>query len=242
MPCQTWSRQESGRPPRPARACLGRVDEGPTWGPRARGRGDVSDELAAFAGLEILVVDDDEDFRTVVAARLAHAGLSVNIVTSAARAFEHCMTSVPALILMDVWMPGQSGIQACRLFRESRATAEVPIILMSAQWRDEAHLLRALDAGATDVLAKERAHVELLARVSSALTLSRVQEKLRGTEEKLAVLSRFIAVCAGCRQVRDEAGAWQDIEIYLGHVTDRELTHGICPACRERLYGGLAPT
>ena len=207
-------------------------------GPRAR----VSDELAAFEGLEILVIDDDEDFRTVVVARLLNAGLRVHAVNAAARGFEHCATSAPALILMDVWMPAQSGIQACRLFRESRSTAEVPIILMSAQWRDEAHLLRALDAGATDVLAKERAHVELLARVRSALTLSTVQERLRGTEEKLAELSHFIAICAGCKQVRDESGAWQDIELYLRRVTERELTHGICQSCRERLYGGLAPT
>lgn len=212
------------------------------WPWKGGERRGLSDELGAFEGAEILVVDDDEDFRAVVVARLRNAGFDVHAVNSAARGFEYCAGSVPALILMDVWMPGQSGIQACGILRESRPTAEVPIILMSAQWRDEAHLLRALDAGATDVLAKERAHLELLVRVRSALTLSRVQERLRGTEEKLAELSHFIAICAGCKQVRDESGAWQDIELYLRHVTERELTHGICPGCRDRLYGGVSPS
>jgi DNA-binding response OmpR family regulator len=199
----------------------------------------VADELVDFAGLDVLVVDDDEDFRTIAANRLTRAGLVVHVVDAAARAFEWCAQRSPALILMDVWMPGQSGIQACRIFREARATSHVPIILMSAQWRDEVHLLRAIDSGATDVLAKERVSVELVARVRSALMLSRVQERLKGTEEKLDELRRFIAICAGCKQVRNEAGQWEDIELYLKRVTERELTHGICPACRERLYGGI---
>ena len=211
--------------------------------PAAGGRGadpGLAEDLSAFSGHEVLVVDDDEDFRTIVASRLTRAGLDVTTVDTAARALERCAMRAPALILMDVWMPGQSGIQATVLFRESRTTSEVPIILMSAQWRDETHLLRALDAGATDVLAKERASVELLARVRSALALSVVKARLRGTEEKLDELRRFIAICAGCKQVRNERGEWEDVELYVQRVTDRELTHGICPACRDRLYGGLS--
>jgi DNA-binding response OmpR family regulator len=199
----------------------------------------AAEELAAFAGKEVLVVDDDEDFRTIVVGHLQRAGLLVTAVESTSRAFEHCLQAgAPALIVMDVWMPGQSGIQACTLFRESRATADVPIILMSAQWRDEAQLFRALDSGATDVLAKERAGFELLARVRTALTLSSVRSQLDRSERKLDVLRQFIAICAGCKQVRNESGDWEDIELYLKRVTERELTHGICPSCRDRLYGG----
>ncbi len=200
-------------------------------------------ELAAFAGQEVLVVDDDEDFRAVVVAHLSRAGLLVSEAVNAHDALERCLQRAPALIVMDVWMPGQSGINACALLRQARATADVPIILMSAQWRDEAQLFRALDNGATDVLAKERAGFELLARVRSALMLSSVRRDLSRSEEKLDALRRFIAICAGCRQVRNESGAWEDIELYLKRYTEKELTHGICPACRDRLYGGiLGPT
>lgn len=199
----------------------------------------MSDELREFRGREALIIDDDEDFRAIVSGGLLRAGLHVTEMDDAARALDRATVQPPDIILMDVWMPGWSGIQACTRFRQQRATAEVPIILMSAQWRDETQLCRALDAGATDVLAKERQGFELIARVRSALTFGSVRARLGDSERKLDELRRFIAICAGCKQVRNDAGAWEEIELYLRRVTDKELTHGICPACRERLYGTL---
>ena len=69
--------------------------------------------------------------------------------------------------------------------------------------------------------------------------MSSVQIRLKGSEEKLEELRHFISICAGCKQVRNDRGEWEGIETYLRHVTDRELTHGICPTCRERLYGSI---
>ena len=195
-----------------------------------------TDELSQFAGSEVLVIDDDDDFRAIVAASLTRAGLTVVAVENARLGLEHAAQHAPALIVMDVWMPGQSGIQACSLFRAQRSTSEVPIILMSAQWRDEAQLFRAIDSGATDVLAKERVGVELLARVRSALMLASARTELTRKESELDELRQFLAICAGCKQVRNESGGWEDVEAYLRRVTERELTHGICPTCRVRLY------
>lgn len=197
----------------------------------------VSDELREFQGCEALVIDDDEDFRAIVAGTLLRAGLHVTEAEDADRGLDRASVRVPDVILMDVWMPGWTGIQACARFRQHRATAAVPIILMSAQWRDEAQLCRAIDAGANDVLAKERQGFELVVRVRSVLTLARVSARLDDRERKLAELRSFIAICAGCRMVRNENGQWEEMELYLKRVTDRELTHGICDACRVRLYG-----
>ena len=197
----------------------------------------MSDELAAYRGREVIVVDDDEDFRAIVSGHLLRAGLDVVELADAEQAFERCMFRVPALIIMDMWMPGRTGIQACALLRRSKATAEVPVLLMSAQWRDEAQLCRAIDAGANDVLAKERHGWELIARVRALLTLGETKRQLASTEGKLDQLRKFLAICAGCRQIRNEDGSWEDIAHYLSRVTDRELTHGICPDCRDRLYG-----
>lgn len=195
--------------------------------------------LREFADREILVVDDDEDFREIVVRHLRRAGLSVVEAGSALEALARCDARVPALVLMDVWMPGASGIQATALLRARRSTAQVPVILMSAQWRDEHQLLRALDEGATDVLAKERSSFELLARVRSALTLERVRHRLHATERKLEDLRQYIPLCAGCKQVRTESGEWETIEAYLRRHVERETTHGICPTCRDRYYGAV---
>jgi sigma-B regulation protein RsbU (phosphoserine phosphatase) len=197
----------------------------------------LSDELKDFEGLQALVIDDDDDFRAIVSSSLSRAGLQVTEVEDAGRGLEHAAQHPPHVILMDVWMPGWSGIQACARFRQQRATANVPILLMSAQWRDEAQLCRAIDAGATDVLAKERQSFELIARVRSALTLQSLRAQLHDSERKLDELRSFIAICAGCRMVRNDQGEWEDIEVYLQRVTDRELTHGICDACKDRIYG-----
>lgn len=199
--------------------------------------GAMSDELKEFRGVEALVIDDDEDFRAIVSGSLLRAGLHVTEVADAGRGLELSTTRPPQIILMDVWMPGWSGIQACARFRQQRQTATVPIILMSAQWRDEAQLCRALDAGASDVLAKERQGFELIARVRSALTLASLRAQLHESESRLDALRSFISICAGCKMVRNEQGAWEEIELYLGRVTGRELTHGICDKCKDRIYG-----
>ncbi len=204
---------------------------------QAAGAAFVSDELSDFRGREALVVDDDEDFRAIVSGLLLRAGLNVVEVPDAATGLDRAALRPPAIILMDLWMPGWSGIQACARFRQQAATARIPIILMSAQWQDATQLCRALDAGASDVLAKERSGFELIARVRAALTLVTVRERLDESEARLDELRHFIAICAGCKQVRNEHGTWEDITHYLRRVTDRELTHGICEACRDRLYG-----
>jgi hypothetical protein len=49
-------------------------------------------------------------------------------------------------------------------------------------------------------------------------------------------------MCAACKRVRESPKEWTDIEAYLRRLSGREITHGVCPACRDRLYGAPAPT
>lgn len=194
-------------------------------------------EEFGLEGRHVLVVDDDVDFREIVAKSLERRGLRVTAVEHPDAAMKSCLQELPDLILMDVWMPGRSGIQACRVFREHPVTADTPILLMSGSWRDDVQLWRALEVGATDVLAKEQTGVELVARVKAALTLGRVSRKLAETEARLDAAMGFLALCASCKQVRTPEGHWEAIESYLRRTGGVELTHGICPVCRDRLYG-----
>jgi DNA-binding response OmpR family regulator len=190
-----------------------------------------------LTGNTVLVVDDDVDFRTIVAGMLARNGLTVDTAESAEEAIRRCRAQAPSLIVMDVWMPGQSGLHACTMLRTSPATASVPVILMSAQWRDEQHVAQAFDAGASDVIAKERSGMELMARVRSALAQSSVSLGRPHAELAESGLPELLAVCAACRRVRNESDEWEEITSYLRRVADIELTHGICPPCRDTLYG-----
>ena len=70
------------------------------------------------------------------------------------------------------------------------------------------------------------------------------RERLVGDlQEALAqvkTLKGFIPICASCKNIRDDAGYWQQIESYLCEHADVEFTHGICPACLEKLYPEFA--
>lgn len=55
--------------------------------------------------------------------------------------------------------------------------------------------------------------------------------------QQLRTLHGIIPICAGCKQVRTEAGEWQQIERYVRDHSDANFSHGVCPSCAERLYG-----
>ena len=79
----------------------------------------------------------------------------------------------------------------------------------------------------TDRKATESEHERLISELREALA-------------QVKTLSGFIPICASCKNIRDDAGYWQQIEQYLSKHSDLEFTHGICPACLEKLYPEFA--
>jgi K+-sensing histidine kinase KdpD len=55
--------------------------------------------------------------------------------------------------------------------------------------------------------------------------------------EKVSVLSGLLPVCAACKSIRDESGAWVPMEAYLSGHSAAKFTHGMCPTCMEQWYG-----
>jgi hypothetical protein len=55
-------------------------------------------------------------------------------------------------------------------------------------------------------------------------------------ERELRELRELIPMCSHCKKVRDDAGFWQRVEIYVAAVTRRQLTHGLCQECLELHY------
>jgi two-component system, cell cycle response regulator DivK len=79
----------------------------------------------------ILVADDNADQRALYADLLTHAGYRVIEAQDGVQAIERARTDHPALILMDVTMPGTSGWNAVRALREQVETREIPIIVIT---------------------------------------------------------------------------------------------------------------
>ena len=55
------------------------------------------------------------------------------------------------------------------------------------------------------------------------------------------VLSGFISICAGCKRVRGQDNQWTPVEVYVTSKTSAQFSHGICPGCKQRLYGDVLP-
>jgi two-component system KDP operon response regulator KdpE len=113
----------------------------------------------------ILVVDDEPQILRVMRASLPARGYEVITALSGEEALDQIRKQMPDLIILDLAMPGMSGLEVCRQVRE---LASVPIIVLSAKG-SESDKIAALDQGADDYVTKPFAMGELLARVRAVL-------------------------------------------------------------------------
>jgi response regulator RpfG family c-di-GMP phosphodiesterase len=111
-------------------------------------------------------------------------------------------------------------------------------------------LKTALEAGATDYLRKPLDPVELMARIHSALDLSRsirrakaqndelskVNRRLQEAMENVKTLSGLLPICANCKKIRDDRGYWNEVEAFIRARSGAEFSHGLCPECEKKFF------
>jgi DNA-binding response OmpR family regulator len=117
----------------------------------------------------ILVVEDDLTVAEVVVDYLNHAGLESRHAVDGAAALEIAATWPPDLVVLDLMLPGVSGLEVCRRLREGRNTrAPLPVIMLTALGEESDRVL-GLESGADDYVTKPFSVEELLARLRAAL-------------------------------------------------------------------------
>jgi DNA-binding response OmpR family regulator len=126
------------------------------------------------AAPHILVVDDDADIREMVSEYLGNHDLRVSTAASGQAMFELFDRQAIDLVLLDLKLPGEDGMQLARQLRE-RAT--VPIVLLTGR-NEEADRVMGLELGADDYVTKPFSPRELLARVRAVLRRYQVQATL----------------------------------------------------------------
>jgi two-component system KDP operon response regulator KdpE len=119
----------------------------------------------AGAGARIVVVDDEPAIRRLLLANLSARGYEVVAVETGEEALERLDVDAPDLVILDLMLPGLSGLDVCRGLR---AASSVPILVLSARG-EEGTKVQALDLGADDYLTKPFGVDELLARVRALL-------------------------------------------------------------------------
>ncbi len=118
----------------------------------------------------ILVVEDEESFVEALRVGLQREGFLVEVARDGPEALERFAQSKPDLVLLDVMLPGISGVDVCR---EIRSSSSVPIIMVTAK-SEEIDTVVGLEVGADDYVVKPYRLRELVARIRSVLRRSAV--------------------------------------------------------------------
>lgn len=133
-----------------------------------------------MSSASILVVDDEPQIRRVLRTTLTFRGYEISEAASGEDALEMARKVKPDLILLDVNLPGISGIETCK---EIRRWSETPIIMLTVRNAERDKVI-ALDAGADDYVTKPFGIEELLARVRASLRRHTAAEAVLAFESK----------------------------------------------------------
>lgn len=140
---------------------------------------------------KVLVVDDYEPNLRGLGALLARAKYDVLTASNGAEALEIVERERPDLVLLDVVMPGISGVDVCHTVKRRAETCLTPVVLISGAQERET-VIAGLDAGADDFLIKPVDPEELYTRVRSLLRLKRLTDDLESAESLFLTLGRVI--------------------------------------------------
>ena len=120
------------------------------------------------AAYKILVVEDEPDIRKLVHYNLTQDHYKVVEAENGEQALKIIQRDKPSLVILDLMMPGMSGLEVCRVLRGQDETAKLPILMLTAK-AGEADRVLGLELGADDYLAKPFSPRELVARVRAIL-------------------------------------------------------------------------
>jgi len=173
-------------------------------------KNNVQQHIPDIQGAHVLVVDDEPISLEVVAQQLKIQNITVTKSVDGIDALEKISNGLqPDLILLDVVMPGKSGIEVCKELRHQFSSNELPIIMLTGQ-DQVSDIVNGLEAGANDYLTKPVSNNELMARLkthfhiaSLSKSLKKANERVEKQKRKLEIRNSFIKKTFG-RYLSDE--------------------------------------
>jgi len=130
----------------------------------------------------ILVVDDEKDIVELVAYNLEREGYQIAKAYDGHQALRYIRENQPDLVILDLMLPGISGLEICRLIRKKPETEGLPIIMLTAK-SDSVDKIMGLEIGADDYLTKPFNVRELLARVRAVLRRWEIRAELEDVDK-----------------------------------------------------------
>lgn len=147
--------------------------------------------MSGEASARLLIVDDDPLVRETMREYVEHLGYRVREAGSGEEALVELGRELPDIILLDIRMPGITGIELCRRLKADPATHLIPVVLLTAE-RELDSRVAGLAAGADDYFTKPVHPRELGARLRALVRLKRVVEELEEAESLITSLALTI--------------------------------------------------
>ncbi len=133
--------------------------------------------------LKIYCVEDDESIRQLIVYALENAGFAAQGFENGLEFFEKTKEEIPDLIILDIMLPGQDGLEILKKLRSHPALENIPVIMLTAK-SSEFDKVKGLDMGADDYMTKPFGVMELISRVKAVLR--RTKPKVSPSSEKLS--------------------------------------------------------
>ncbi len=215
----------------------------------------------ADATYRILIVDDCAEDRVSYKHYLSQAGSPTYAFFEADTVeggIKHFAESPPDCVLLDYRLPDGNGLDLLEWAASELAPHEIRVVMLTGHG-DEEIIVNALQKGAMDYISKGRLSAEALCRTvckaiekgallralhERQLEKDRLIVELREALAQVKRLSGLLPICSSCKKVRDDAGYWQQVEVYVRDRSEAEFTHGICPECVKKVpifHPGLTP-
>ena len=169
---------------------------------------------------KILVIDDDENLRDTVSLMLEQEGFQTVLAAEGRAGFEQALMLQPDLVLVDLRLPGMSGVEICKQLRASQVTT--PIVVLSAVG-DEIDKVLLLEIGADDYIVKPFGARELVARIRAVLRRSTAESRKVLHVGEIEVDLERRMVTRGESEIRLTPAEYNLLAFFLHHP-DRPLT------------------
>jgi PAS domain S-box-containing protein len=139
--------------------------------------------------MALLIVDDEESNRDMLSRRLERQGFEVWLAENGPQALESIQHKAPDMVLLDIRMPGMSGMHVLQAIRALYSATELPVIMVTAECQS-ASVVEALQMGANDYITKPVDMPVALARIRTHLSQKALSAALRESEERYARTAR----------------------------------------------------
>lgn len=190
----------------------------------------------------ILIAEDHYVSRHLLERNLTNWGFQVVTAEDGEAALRVLESEgAPPLAIVDWMMPKVDGLEVCRRVRQQVDRPYIYLVLLTAKGHKE-EIAAGLEAVADYYVIKPFDPDELRARLKVGQRVVELERQLanRVTALEQALLDvkrlkRLLPICMYCKSVRDDKDYWHQIEEYIHTETGADFSHGICPACLDRL-------